>query len=83
MGHRTWMYHDTEKAKVVDSDECEALEKEGWRHSFRKGGAGEEPMSPIDFLRTTAADFGIKVDNRWGVDRLESEIKAAEEKAEA
>lgn len=31
MGYRTWVYHKTQEAKIVDSDEREALEEEGWR----------------------------------------------------
>ncbi len=31
MGYRTWVYHESEPAKIVDSDDCEALYADGWQ----------------------------------------------------
>jgi|SRR5262245_9807500 len=43
------------------------------------------PEVDIDSLRAYAEELGVKVDKRWGVDRLNEEIEAAEaaEDAEA
>lgn len=78
MGHPTWVYHDTEEAKVVDSDDCEALAKDGWRDS---PGNTDKIVTPpedgLDELRATAMDLGIKwVSSRWTREKLESSIAA-------
>lgn len=31
MGYRTWIYHKTEAAKIIDSDDKPGYEDEGWR----------------------------------------------------
>jgi hypothetical protein len=38
--------------------------------------ASDEEAKDLESLRTAAADIGITVDGRWGVQRLEDEIKA-------
>lgn len=46
----------------------------------RRVGSGEQVVTlagqDIDRLRAQATRLGIKVDNRWGVNRLTSEIQA-------
>lgn len=42
-----------------------------------------EPADEMDALRAQAAALGIKVDNRWKVSRLHTEIKAAEDEKAA
>ncbi len=37
----------------------------------------EEPVEDIDQLRAAAEAAGVKVDGRWGVDRLREEIAVA------
>lgn len=78
MGHPTWVYHDTEEAKVVDSDDCETLVKDGWRDS---PGNTDKIVTPseddLDELRATAMDLGIKwVSSRWTREKLKSSIAA-------
>ena len=46
MGHRTWIYHATEEPKIIDSDDFESHEEDGWRDS------------PAFFLKPE--DFSIK-----------------------
>ena len=43
--YRRWIYHKTEEAKIINSDEFDAHEKEGWKDS------------PAEFCKTT--DFGV------------------------
>lgn len=38
----------------------------------------QEAEDPIDALRGKAADLGVAVDKRWGVERLKQEISDAE-----
>ncbi len=38
-------------------------------------------MDELDALRAEAAALGVKVDGRWGVDRLKAEVSAAQRSA--
>lgn len=40
-----------------------------------------EPVDDLDALRKQATDAGVKVDNRWGADRLRQEIEGAAKKS--
>lgn len=43
--YRRWIYHKTEEAKIINSDEFDSYEKAGWKDS------------PAEFCKTT--DFGV------------------------
>jgi len=36
MGYRMFMYHETEKPKIIDSDDAASYEREGWRDHWAK-----------------------------------------------
>jgi hypothetical protein len=42
----------------------------------------DEKASELEALRADAEDAGVKVDRRWGADRLREEITAAQEAGE-
>lgn len=42
MGYRMFMYHETEKPKIIDSDEAASYEREGWRDHWSKLGKPED-----------------------------------------
>jgi hypothetical protein len=56
MGHRDWIYHDTEQPKIIDSDEMESYKEDGWRES------------PAPFIKI--ADFDIDPDDSVGIQQL-------------
>lgn len=64
MGQPTWIYHATEAAKIVDSDECEQHYKEGWADSpaaFKdEPETTSEPDNPSEM---TAEERVKKVEN--------------------
>lgn len=56
---------------------------------YELDGAGKKPKqtpaddAELDALRARAAELDIKVNGKWGVDRLKAEIEKAEEKKAA
>ena len=56
MGYRTWIYHETEEPKIIDSDNYELFHKEGWRDS------------PAPFIKV--ADFDVDPDDTAAVQQL-------------
>jgi len=56
MGYRTWIYHKTEKPKIIDSDDYESFHEEGWRDS------------PAPFL--SVKDFDVDPDDMAAVQQL-------------
>lgn len=89
---KKWIYHDDHEARVIETEENWDYASEGWRDSFRKPGEAETPLSlppetpvalddpikteGIDALLVEAERLNIKVDGRWGKDRLKQEIAA-------
>ena len=78
MGYPTTVYHDTEPRKVVDSDECEALLKDGWRDTPGRQNlpADLEKADELDALKKQAEIMGIKVDGRSTISSLTKLIDA-------
>lgn len=71
-----WKYHDTEPACVVDDEEAELALGDGWRDTpDNRDNPDEEPADEVAALREQAAAKGIKVDRRWGTERLKREIE--------
>jgi hypothetical protein len=56
MGYPTWIYHETEEPKIIDSDNYELFHKQGWRDS------------PALFIKI--ADFDIDLDDVVGIQNL-------------
>ena len=59
--YRRWIYHATEEAKIINSDEFAPYEKDGWRDS------------PVNFVKTT--DFGVDPENDGQVQTLGEAIE--------
>jgi hypothetical protein len=69
----------------VDDSDTEAV---AWYRQAAKDGrfeiiedAPKSEADELDALREQAAKIGVKVDKRWGVDRLREEIASASEVA--
>jgi len=56
MGFRTWIYHETEEPKIIDSDDFEQYEKNGWADT------------PAKFIKLD--DFGVDPDDHISVQQL-------------
>jgi hypothetical protein len=56
MGFRTWIYHETEEPKIIDSDDFEKYQKEGWEDT------------PAKFIKLD--DFGVDPDDHIAVQQL-------------
>lgn len=74
--HPKWKYSVDGSVMVADEAEEAAL-GEGW-YDFPElvPADAEETARDVESLRATAATLNITVDKRWGVQRLEDEIKA-------
>lgn len=59
--YRRWIYHATEKPFIINSDEFDKYEKEGWKDS------------PAEFCKTT--DFGVDPKNEDNVQALGDTIE--------
>lgn len=79
----TWLYSRTEAPRIFLSDaEVDAALADGWADTpaaFEADNSAEGP-NDLDELRAKAAELGIKVDKRWGADKL---TKAIEDHAES
>lgn len=58
---KTWIYHETEQPKIINSDQLTIFLGDGWEES------------PIKFVKTT--DFGVEPDNKEGVQALGESIQ--------
>ena len=65
MGYRTWVYHETEEPKIVDSEDAQELYDNGWKDS------------PRYFVKTT--DFGVDPDDEIKVQQLGEAIEGIAE----
>lgn len=61
MGDRTWIYHETEEPKIIDSDDIASFEEEGWRDS------------PAPFVKI--ADFNVDTDDSAGIQQLGDSVQ--------
>lgn len=61
MGFRTWIYHETEEPQIIDSDEYEGYEADGWRDS------------PAPFIKI--ADFNVDADDQVGIQQLGDSVQ--------
>lgn len=59
--YRRWIYHKTEEAKIINSDEFKAYEDDGWKDS------------PAEFCKTT--DFGVDPKDKEKVQTLGEAIE--------
>jgi hypothetical protein len=59
--YRTWIYHKTEEAKIINSDEFESYKEKGWADS------------PSCFVKTT--DFGVDPKDKEKVQALGEAIE--------
>lgn len=59
--YRRWIYHETEKAKIINSDEFKGYETDGWKDS------------PAEFCKTT--DFGVDPKDKEKVQTLGEAIE--------
>jgi hypothetical protein len=82
-----WKYSVT-GGVIVDDADAEVGLGEGWYNSpedvvhaaedksAADVAAAEQAAKDLESLRTSATDLGLVVDGRWGIQRLEDEIKA-------
>jgi hypothetical protein len=68
MGYRTWIYHKTEAAKIIDSDDRPGYEDEGWRKHQDEA----DKASPLTAAQRKARDKAL----------ADEAARVAEEKAE-
>lgn len=66
-----WMYNET--GPKLFASEADVPEGEGWVDSPAKVAAPETEASEDD-MREALKAAGVKVDGRWGVDRLKEEL---------
>ena len=62
---KTWVYHATKKPKIINSEEFEAYEAQGWADT------------PAKFIKTT--DFGVDPENEIMVQQLGEAIEGVKE----
>lgn len=67
---------------LISSGQAEFYGDAGAVDDSEPGGEGTEPEAELDHLREQAEAAGVKVDGRWGADRLREEIEAAASAAE-
>lgn len=78
MNSPTYIYHADGRAIIVDRCDVASKHAEGWRESPGEASQVQASvMAIIDDLRAQAEAKGIKVDGRWSMARLQSEIKKA------
>ncbi|GMR21487.1 MAG: hypothetical protein BMS9Abin36_2088 [Gammaproteobacteria bacterium] len=70
MSHQMWIYHDTEDAKVIDSDDFDALLSSGWRDHPNRQSTEDE----LESLKTEAGLLRIKVTGHATVASLRKKI---------
>lgn len=74
----TWLYSRTEAPRIFRSAaEVDAALADGWADTpaaFDGQGTSAE-SEDLDDLRAKASDLGIKVDKRWGADKLTKAIE--------
>lgn len=89
---RKWLYHDDKEAFIIEFKEKSELDSyyaDGWRDCFRsekKEEVEEEKPEKKDISQMTdrehlvmlAKSVGLKIDKRWGDDRLMDEIEQAQ-----
>ncbi len=64
--YRTWVYHATEKPKIVNREMAETLYDQGWADT------------PAVFIKTT--DFGIDPDDEVNVQALGATVEAVKDR---
>lgn len=62
---RTWIYHETEEPKIVNTDEAQAFYDDGWKDS------------PRYFVKTT--DFNVEPDDAIKVQQLGETIEGVKD----
>lgn len=90
---RKWLYHDDFEGKIVEFEDRGELDQyytEGWRDCFLSDKKAEEKeevveekhisqMSDREHLIMMAEAVGLKIDKRWGDNRLMDEIERAQD----
>ena len=66
MGYRRWVYHKTEEPRIIDSEDYEQYELNGWADT------------PAKFVKVT--DFGVDPDNQVMVQALGETIQGIDDR---
>jgi hypothetical protein len=69
---------DPEPEPEPAPEQAEMVDKITYTYTPEVKDAQIVPEDGLDALRRTAQNLGVKVDRRWGVDRLRQEIAAAQ-----